>query len=255
MITRRVFLAGSGCAIAALGVNARATEPPPFSLMALAPGVWRHRSWHVTPDGTAWPSNGLVVKGKRRILIIDTTWMTADMEPLLRQMREVAGELPAMLVPTHAHGDRMSGLDVARTHGVRTLAFHLTQQDAPSRNLPVADETWSGKTRRFDLGGMHVEFFHPGCAHTRDNIVGFVEEAGILFGGCMLRSMADTSPGALGDACPKEWLQSLDRVVARYGKKTRIAIPGHFEHGGPELLAHTRTLFEAATARLESESS
>jgi hypothetical protein len=100
MITRRKFLAGSGCAIAALGASVRAASSPPLTLMPLAPNVWRHISWHVFPNGTAFPSNGLVVKGKRRVLIIDTTWMTHDMEALLSQVRLVTGDLPRLLVPT-----------------------------------------------------------------------------------------------------------------------------------------------------------
>jgi glyoxylase-like metal-dependent hydrolase (beta-lactamase superfamily II) len=249
MITRRRFVTGGGCAIAALSARADAEPSPSVTLTPLASNVWRHTSWHVFPDGTRFPSNGLVVRGRRRVLIIDTTWMPRDMEALLAQVGEVAGDLPRWLVPTHAHGDRMSGLAIARANGVRTMAFDLSQQDAPTRDLPLADETWKSDTKRFDLGGMHVEFFHPGCAHTRDNIVGFVEEAGVLFGGCMLRAMSDTSVGALGDACLEKWPDSLDRVVRRYAHRTRVAVPGHFEHGGPELLAHTRRLVEAEIAR------
>jgi metallo-beta-lactamase class B len=249
MITRRGFVTGGGCAIAALSMSARADPRPSVTLTALAPNVWRHTSWDVFPDGGRLPSNGLVVRGRRRVLIIDTTWKAEDMGALLDQVREVAGDLPRLLVPTHAHGDRMSGLDIARANGVRTMAFELTQRDAPTRDLPLADRTWKSEAKRFDLGGLHVEFFHPGCAHTRDNIVGFVEGAGVLFGGCMLRAMGDTSVGALGDACLDEFPKSLDRVVRRFGDRTRIAVPGHFEHGGPELLAHTRTLVEAAIAR------
>jgi glyoxylase-like metal-dependent hydrolase (beta-lactamase superfamily II) len=249
MITRRRFVASAASAIGALAARAGTEPSPSVTLTPLASNVWRHTSWSVFPDGTRFPSNGLVVRGRRRVLIIDTTWMPQDMETLLARVGEVAGELPRLLVPTHAHGDRMSGLGIARANGVRTMAFDLSQQDAPSRDLPLADQTWKSATKRFDLGGMHVEFFHPGCAHTRDNIVGFVEEAEILFGGCQLRAMSDTSVGALGDACLDEWPKSLDRVVRRYAHRTRIAVPGHFEHGGPELLAHTRTLVEAAIAR------
>jgi metallo-beta-lactamase class B len=249
MITRRMFVAGGASAIAVLSARADAEPAPPVTLTPLASDVWRHTSWDVFPDGTRFPSNGLVIRGRRRVLIIDTTWRPQDMTALLDAVREVAGNLPRLLVPTHAHGDRMSGLDVARANGIRTMAFALTQEDASARDLPLADETWKSQTKRFDLGGMHVEFFHPGCAHTRDNIVGFVEEAQVLFGGCQLRSMGDTSVGALGDACLAEWPASLDRVVRRYAHRTRIAVPGHFEHGGPELLTHTRTLVEAALAR------
>jgi metallo-beta-lactamase class B len=249
MITRRVFVAGGGCAIAAFSASIGAATSPPLTLTPLATNVWRHTSWDVFPDGQAFPSNGLVVRGRRRVLIVDTTWRTQDMEALLDQVREIAGDLPRLLVPTHAHGDRMSGLGIARANGVRTMAFELSQKDASARDLPVAERTWKSETRRFDLGGMNVEFFHPGCAHTRDNIVGFVEEAGVLFGGCMLRATNDTSVGALGDACLEEWPESLERVVRRYGDRTRIAVPGHFDHGGPELLAHTRSLVEAAIAR------
>jgi glyoxylase-like metal-dependent hydrolase (beta-lactamase superfamily II) len=247
MLTRRSLLAGAFCGMLPLRFEARAADDAPsLGITALAPGIWRHTSWKLLPNGAPFPSNGLIVRGASGVLIIDTTWPTADMEPLLENVRGLAAGLPVDLVSTHAHSDRMSGVAIARAHGVRTFAFHLSQQDAPGRELPTADETWMDEAKRFDLGGKHVEFFYPGPAHTRDNVVAFIEEDGVLFGGCMLRSARDTDLGNLADAQVAHWQTSIEKVIRQYGPCTRIAVPGHGSPGTADLLTHTHALARAA---------
>src|SRR5690606_20935705 len=138
-------------------------------------------------NGAPFPSNGLIVRGTRSGLLIDTTWPTADMPRLLQQRKSLAADTPFSLVCTHAHDDRMSGVEIARAAGIRSFVYRLTQEDAPSRQLPLADETWHVREKHFDLGDRTVEVFYPGPTHTRDNVVAFLPHQGILFGGCMLR--------------------------------------------------------------------
>jgi glyoxylase-like metal-dependent hydrolase (beta-lactamase superfamily II) len=142
----------------------------------------------------------------------------------------------------------MSGVEIARSHGVSSLAYHLSQEDAPSRDLPLADATWRGASKRIDLGGRRVELFYPGPAHTRDNIVAFVEDAGILFGGCMFRA-ATSGIGNTADADVEAYAGSVRKVIARYGPRVRRVVPGHGDPGGPELLQHTLDVAEAAARR------
>ena len=80
-------------------------------------------------------------------------------------------------------------------------------------------------------------------------IVAFDEQTGVLFGGCMIRSAADTSLGNVADADRPAWPASMRRLIDRYGARVRIVVPGHGEAAGPELLGHTLALAEAATER------
>lgn len=240
-LSRRHFLRACCCcalagATSALAVDA---EVPALSMEALAAGVWRHTTWNRLDDGRLFPSNGLLVLGSTGALLIDTSWRTSEMAPLLAQSRELAGDRPLRLAVTHAHGDRMSGIEIARQQGVLSYAYVLSQEDAPRRGLPMADRTWKGDRTRFDLGSTAVEMFYPGPAHTRDNVVAFVEHAGVLFGGCMLRT---SGIGNTEDADLGQWASSTDRVIGKYGSRTLIAVPGHGDPGGPELLERTRAI-------------
>ena len=245
MYSRRHFLGACACCAAAgistpLQVIAAA---PALSITPLAPGIWRHTSWKLLDNGAPFPSHGLIVKGTRSALLIDTTWPTDDMEPMIAKARELIGKLPLELAVTHAHDDRMSGVAIARSHGIRSYAHKLTREDAPKRGLPVADETWSGLKKQFQLGDRTVELFYPGPGHARDNVVAFVEDAGVLFGGCMFRS---SGLGNIADADLTAWPTSMDRVISEYGSRTKICIAGHAEPAGPEMLSITRKLVGAA---------
>jgi glyoxylase-like metal-dependent hydrolase (beta-lactamase superfamily II) len=198
----------------------------------------------------AFPVERAIVSGQRRALIVDTTWPTGDMRPLLKTARDLTGNRPLQIVVTHAHDDRMSGLEIARAMNVKSLAHALTQADAESRGLPPADEAWDGKRKSLALGGRTARLFRPGPAHTRDNIVVFVEPADLLFGGCMIRSAGTRSLGNTADGDIASWASSVDAIIAEFGDRIQIVVPGHGDPGGPELLEHTKKL--AAIAAKEA---
>jgi glyoxylase-like metal-dependent hydrolase (beta-lactamase superfamily II) len=255
ILGRRAFIAGCACCASTLaagraGAVSVAEDIPQFTVARIADGVWLHTSWDVIDaNGTVFPSNGLVIKGERETLVVDTTWRVGEMGDLMRVVTQMNGDArPVRVAVTHAHGDRMSGLAIARDNGARSLAYYLTQEDAPARGLPPADETWRGRSRRLDLGGRTVELFYPGPAHTRDNVTAFDSASGVLFGGCQVRA-ADAGLGNLADADVARWPAATRRLIRRYGGRARIVVPGHGEPGGPELLDHTLTLAEAAVAR------
>ncbi len=248
MLTRRRFLQ-AGAALGSLSLTPEtwaAGKRPGLAVTAIAPDIWLHTSWKRLESGHDFPSNGLIVSGQDRALIVDTTWPTDQMQPLLKSARNLTGGRPLRLVATHAHEDRMSGLDIARQAGVKSLAHARTQEEARGRGLPPADETWTGVEKRLSLGSRTVRLFRPGPAHTPDNIVVFVEDAGLLFGGCMIRAGATGSLGNTADADIQSWSRSVDAISAKFGGRIRIVVPGHGDPGGPELLSHTRTLAAAA---------
>lgn len=244
-MNRRTFLRHCACCATLLAASpiARAAAVPALDVVEMADGVWRHTSWNLLPDGTPFPSNGLIVTGGERTLVIDTTWRTDDMPALLDRADEIGRGKPLLLTCTHAHADRMSGIAVARARGVRSIVHAFTQEDAPRRALPRADETWGGAVHSLALGGRTVELFMPGAAHTRDNVVAHVGHESILFGGCMFRT-ARIGLGNTADGDPKSYAASVRNVIARYGAKTRLVVPGHDDPGGRELLKVTLDLAE-----------
>lgn len=243
-----------GCMCCAIAPSAAAQavsvadDLPTLNVSRLAENVWLHTSWQRLASGQPFPSNGIIVRGRRSALIVDTTWRVGEMWDLIRIARQATDNAPFSIAVTHAHEDRMSGLEIARDHGVRSLAYRLTQQDAFARGLPLADDTWRGTRRRVELGRRPVELFYPGPAHTRDNVVAFDAESGVLFGGCQIRAADNTNLGNVADADVRLWPATTRRLIQRYRRRVSIVVPGHGEPGGPELLDHTLALAEAAVA-------
>jgi metallo-beta-lactamase class B len=207
--------------------------PTPVSpLTALRPGVWMHRSWGEV-SGQRFSANGLLVGS----ILIDTAWTPEQTEALLASAR-----IRKVLV-THAHEDRVAGLDVLARHGVETYGLERTQQEAHARGRPVPRIAVAHEGE-LALDEARVVYFFPGAAHAPDNLVVYVPAQQVLFGGCMVRAL-DSGLGPLGEADLKSWQLAIERVRTRFPGATLI-VPGHGEPGGPELLAHTRALVDAA---------
>lgn len=255
MLGRRMFALGCACCALSGGQSLadhsllpEIPGAPPLSIASIAENIWLHTSWRLLSNGAPFPSNGLIVVAPARVLIVDTTWDVSDMAKLLDHVAAHHPGMPVSLAVTHAHDDRMSGVEIARQRGVESLAFHMTQADAPSRGLPLADRTWRGRVHAEDFGGRRVEFYYPGPAHTRDNVVAYVPDVGALFGGCQVRAADHTALGNVADANVAAWPAATRRLIARYGRRVRPVVPGHGAPGGPELLQHTLRLAEAAVA-------
>ena len=77
----------------------------------------------------------------------------------------------------------------------------------------------------------------------QNNIVVWIPSERILFPGCMVKSLSAQDLGNTADADVSEWPRTIDRVIEKF-KKASIVIPGHGEHGGRELLVHTRELLQ-----------
>ena len=98
------------------------------------------------------------------------------------------------------------------------------------------------------VGG--VEVFYPGAGHARDNVMVWLPQSGVLFGGCAVRAAGTTALGNVADADLTSWPVAIRRAIERYGE-ANVVVPGLGEPGGADLLRHTLTLF----AKQENEPS
>ena len=92
---------------------------------------------------------------------------------------------------------------------------------------------------RTDASGF--ELFYPGAGHTADNVVAYFPAAGVLFGGCLVKSDTATTVGNVADADVDAWPQTVARVRARYPEVDRV-VPGHGAVSGPAALTVTEAL-------------
>lgn len=221
-------------------------EIPPgeVRLREVRNGVWVHVA---TQDfnGTPFPSNGLIVRDGDGLLLIDTAWGGENTAALLAAIEAEIGRPVLRSLSTHFHDDRVGGVDTLRAAGVTTFATPLTRRLAEAEGSEVPDRDLDGLAEagaavRFGP----VEVFYPGAAHAPDNVVVYVPEARVLFGGCAVHEAARSTPGNLSHADLASWPAAIRRIQAEY-PEAEVVVPGHGVPGGLELLDHTLAVLKA----------
>ena len=201
---------------------------------------------------------GLVV-GSDRALVIDTGCGPRHATEILTAVRAVTA-LPLVVANTHAHWDHFFGNAVFREKGSQpeggtefwahaAAARAMTETGEFQRALVAGPEPdmatgagWgtelvipnnliggsaSARTAQgqtpvvLDLGGISVELFILGLAHTNGDLM--VGAPGVLFTGDVVEEGA---PPSCEDSYPSEWVAVL-RHLAGMGSKYPVMIPGH----------------------------
>jgi glyoxylase-like metal-dependent hydrolase (beta-lactamase superfamily II) len=207
----------------------------------LRPGIWIHTSWQWL-DGTRIPSNGLVVRDGANLVLVDTAWGDEATAELLAFLDAEFGWPVTLVIVTHFHHDRLGGAQQLVARGIRFVAHQRTLELAPSVGLPLPESLGDlAPGEAVTLGGLEV--FHPGPAHTRDNVIVYVAAEKVLFGGCAVRTPEMPGRGNVADADVAAWSASIRRVQERY-PHVEVVVPGHGGEGDAALLEHTIQTFE-----------
>ena len=226
---------------------AAATDPavheirPDLRVESVVPGVWRHVSVKVDPDYGAIPANGLIVIGQDAAALIDTPWTDEQTGLLFEFVEREFGVKIAHVVATHSHGDCMGGLAEAHKRGAESYSLELTAEFARSADGPVPRKTFTDKYR-FSLGEVDIELRYFGGGHTRDNIVAWLPQKQLLFGGCLVKREG-ASAGYTAEADLAAWPETIRKVIAAY-PEAKVVVPGHGPPGSVEYLDYTIELVE-----------
>lgn len=212
----------------------------------LADGVWIHTSYRTLDDGSRFPSHGLIVREGETLTLIDTAWGEDKTGLLLDAIAVQIGLPVTKAVVTHFHDDRASGSDLLEAEGVAVWAHPLTRKISIERDSAVPDLAFDGLDNPGDAVAFGtLEVFYPGPAHTRDNIMVWLPDQGILFGGCAIRGAADRALGNVRDADVAHWATAMALAQQLYGE-AELVVSSHAEPAGPELFGHTADLARLA---------
>jgi len=217
----------------------------PVSLHKLTDGVWYHKTDYTFPDGGKVPSNGLLVEDGDGLILVDTAWGEQATKDLLRLIKKEIGKPVTKLIITHHHYDRLAGVDILESEGVAVF----THPDTPRRSMALGTPTpdravpaLTDKGSRVKVGVVEVAYTGPG--HAEENLVVFVPEANILFGGCMIRGKNFKTMGNTNDADLNAWPDSLAWTKNTFAR-TAIIVPGHGKPDTIGLIDHTLELLKA----------
>jgi len=218
-----------------------------------------------------WEANSLVAVMKNgEVLLIDTPYTPAATKDLLQFIKKKLGKRKIIAVNTHFHIDRLGGNQALVENKIPIYASVLMKKmiiekgkaslmqmigmiDDPKiknyyRNFKyvIPDHLFDEKQDKVLDFGEKVIIHYPGVAHSIDNLVVYLPEKRIIFGGCMILELTKQNAGNVVDGDLVEWSKSLQKIE---NKGYKIVIPGHGRAGGIELIEHTKTVVEKAIGK------
>jgi metallo-beta-lactamase class B len=194
------------------------------------------------------PANAMYMVTDKGIVLFDTPWDKRYYQPLLDSLWKKHHKKVILCVSTHYHDDRTGGLEYYNKQGVKTYTTYMTD------SLSVLHDNNRAKfilyqDTVFHLGRDSFITWYPGPGHTTDNIVIWFPRQKVLYGGCLVKSVSDTSLGNLEDANVKEWASSLHRLQKRF-PHPRYIIVGHNSWKDKQSILHTLKLIAHQSADL-----
>ncbi|GAB5538856.1 MAG: BcII family subclass B1 metallo-beta-lactamase [Salibacteraceae bacterium] len=184
--------------------------------------------------------NGMVYIKNGEAAVFDTPIGDEASQNLIQWIFEEHQASIKYLVINHFHEDCISGI----TSFVGTGCQSISQQ----KMCRLADLKGYNCTQRYftesmtiDVGGTQIENRFFGAAHTEDNIVSYVPDDRVLFGGCMIKALG-AGRGNTQDADLSQWSRTVSAVAEAY-PKVKLVIPGHGDPGNKRLYRYTIDLF------------
>lgn len=218
----------------------------PVTLSPLGDGVWVHTTNYRLPGQSPIPVNGLVVVDGDAVTLVDGAWGELATVSLLEKVRVETGKPVTKMIVTHHHADRTAGVDAAEREGIEVFTHPSTPMLAaragwPAPNTSVA--ALEAPQSRIRVGRIEVAF--PGHGHAQDNLVAYLPDEKILYGGCAVRGAKVETLGNVEDADLPQWRNSLLWTKATY-PETLIIVPGHGKGANLSLIDATIALIDGA---------
>lgn len=220
-----------------------------------------------------WSANALLVRvSQRDFILVDTPWENRATEQLVNWINSRYGDMNLSVINTHFHRDNLGGNDYLLRHSIPVYGSDLTASlleaslqhpnpeaagmlDRPEyreharilakSELRPPDHIFPlDEGLLFEFDWERVQVYHPGPAHTRDNVVVYFHNSRILFGGCMVKCLASRTLGYTGDADLESWPASASALLERF-PACGLVVPGHGSAGDRRLIEHTLELLRA----------
>lgn len=221
-----------------------------IELRQLAEHVWLHTTYIEYPGYGRIPANGLIVIDGASAAMIDTPWNDEQTSLLCDWMSQHLNATIQHVIVGHSHEDCLGGLAEPHRRGATSYALDLTQEKAKNEGLPVPQTIFS-ESLSVMVGDTELVLRYFGGGHTVDNIVVWLPESKILFGGCLIKAANAKNLGNTKEADVESWPGTVQKVIDAF-PEAKIVVPGHGHYGGQELLSHTIALCHAHTKQTTS---
>lgn len=227
-------------------VRTDAQQFGPVSFQELAPGIWQHTAYLDVPGFGAIPTNGLIVVDGDTSLLVDTAWTDEQTEAVVNWARAVLGKPIRAAVVTHAHQDKMGGMDALHNAGVATYALAMSNVIALDKDLTPAQNEITLNVQQWASGDAAkalapLTIYYPGGGHTVDNITVGIRGTAIAFGGCLIKASDAKTLGNLAEADTENYAATVSNFSAAFPDATTIVM-SHSQPEGREAIAKSLKL-------------
>ena len=216
-------------------------ESDNLKVVKLTKSTFTHISYLSTEDFGKVGCNGMIVIDNNEALIFDTPTNDSGSKELIDWIENTLESTVIGVVVTHFHTDCLGGLNEFHARQITSYASLKTIESVKLDSTKTTPQIGFNNYSEIKVGEKEVlnEFFGEG--HTSDNIVSYVPDEKILFGGCLIKTLG-ANRGYLGDANINEWSKTVQAVKSKY-EYVRVIIPGHGKSGNTDLLDYTIDLF------------
>jgi len=239
-------------------------------LRALAPNVYAYvqaggpdgyrefiKESRLQYDNLSVSNAGLIV-GPNSALVFDALGAPLHAKTFIAAAKEVTGGKPFdRVVHSHHHGDHTNGTQFFMPAEVVSHDFCRKTVAAAAANIKPGTkfakrEAWADGTedrilvpasttfsdrQTYYYGDTVVELFFVGPAHTYGDVVAYLPQHRILFGGDVVFHYVTP---AVQSGHPSRWIQAMDRLLAM---NIDVVVPGHGPLGTKKEMAETREYF------------
>lgn len=212
-----------------------------LKITEISNNVFVHKSYLTTKDYGKVASNGMIYFNNNEAIVFDTPTNNSASKELISWIITNQKKTLKMVVITHFHIDCLGGLEAFHEKQIPSYANNKTIKLAKKDRIKVRPKNGFNKNITFKIGvnTVLVKFFGEG--HTKDNVVGYITNENVLFGGCLVKTLKG-SKGYLSDSNINQWSKTVLKIKNEF-PNIKIVIPGHGKHGNTSLLDYTINLF------------
>ena len=185
--------------------------------------------------------NHLLIVDSIDIVLVNTPAKDSLTSVMLNCIENKFKRKVTKVIVSHFHDDSSGGLTVTGKHGITSYSLDKTRDLLKPENKNI-NVVFSDSLTIF-LQKTRLELYYPGAGHSDDNIVVWLPEEKILFGGCLMKSLISSGKGNIQDANLQAWPGTIRKVKDRFSN-AKIVIPGHSEIGDTSIFNHTLKIVE-----------